>query len=83
MPWVAYAVAILYERPLDRRAVETSVFRRYVVFQFLWIYGSIVSLSVEDLTHVARQNPREAVELIAGALALQVAQHGPPAQLRG
>ena len=69
VPWVAYAVAIFYERPLDRRAVETSVFRRYVVFQFLWIYGSIVSLSVEDLTHVARQNPREAVELIAGRVA--------------
>ena len=28
-----------------------------------------MSLSVEDLTHVARQNPREAIELIAGRVA--------------
>lgn len=69
VPWVSYAVTIFYERPLDRRAVETTVFRRYVVFQFLWIYGSIVSLSVEDLTHIARRNPREALELVAGRVA--------------
>ena len=67
VPWVAYAVAIFYERPLDRRAVETSVFRRYVVFQFLWIYGSIVSLGVEDLTHVARQKPAGGGRVDCGA----------------
>ena len=69
VPWVAYALAACYERPLSRGAVQVLVFRRYALFQFLWIYVSLISLSVEGLGELLARNPRDALELLCSRIA--------------
>ena len=66
VPWVAFWLSLFYEKPLSRADAEVRVFRRYVLFQFLWIYVSLISLSVEGLTEILARNPRDALELRAG-----------------
>ena len=63
VPWVAFWLSLFYEKPLSRADAEVRVFRRYVLFQFLWIYVSLISLSVEGLTEILARNPRDALEL--------------------
>ncbi|KAJ1455972.1 hypothetical protein M885DRAFT_463837 [Pelagophyceae sp. CCMP2097] len=70
VPWLAALLAWQYEKPLTRTDVELSVFRRYTLFQFLYVYASIVSLSVQRMSRFLVQSPREALAVVA----LQISQ---------